>query len=135
LLTDFKELLIQMLKMPFGISKDGVTASQRIAKTLSQVSLTFNSDKTINPLIDGMDYLASNTKMRDDIKVDTTLMRRHFTYPDHHHSPEEVYIVLSDWFWRHNQEPWWSPGLGAYIYNKLDTPHAMKSVETPLYAI
>jgi len=61
-----------MLKMPFGISKDGVTASQRIAKTLSQVSLTFNSEKTINPLIDGMDYLASNTKMRDDIKVDAT---------------------------------------------------------------
>jgi hypothetical protein len=43
LLTDFKEHLIQKLKTPFGISQNGVTASRGIAKTLSQVPLTFNS--------------------------------------------------------------------------------------------
>jgi hypothetical protein len=184
LLTDFKDHLIQMLKMPFGISKNGVSAALSIAKALSQVSLTYNGEVTMNPLIDEMDYLALNTNMgdknscelfrsfsaisntlqwyrrpgrhspefmnghanaeiigpmglydRDDIRVGVTIMRRHITYPDHRHSPEEVYIVLSDGYWRQNQEPWWSPGPGGYVYNKSDIIHAMKSVETPLCAI
>ena len=173
-----------MLKTPFGISKNGVTAARRIAKNLSQVSLTCESEGTINPLIGEIEYLALNTKMRDknscelfrsfsaisntlqwykrpgnhspkfmgghanaeiigpmglhvrdDVKVGVTLMRQHLTYPDHHHSPEEVYIVLSDGYWRQNQESWWSPGPGGYVYNKPNILHAMKSVETPLCAI
>jgi hypothetical protein len=184
LLTDFRDHLIQMLKTPFGLSESGVTAASRIAKILSQGTPTCNRLGTINPLIDEMIFLASNTKMRDknsselfhsfsaisnrlqwyrrpglhspkfmnghanaeiigpmglhvrdDIKVGVTLMRRHLTYPDHHHFPEEVYIVLSDGLWRQNQEPWWSPGTGGYVYNKPDVLHAIKSVETPLCAI
>jgi hypothetical protein len=73
--------------------------------------------------------------VHNDIKIGVTLMRRYLTYPDHHHLPEEVYIVLSDGLWRQNQEPWWSPGPGAYVYNKPNIIHAMKSVETPLCAI
>jgi hypothetical protein len=183
-LTNFRDHLIQMLKTPFGISENGIVAARIIAKTLIQVTPTYNMVRTINPLIDEMNWLASNTKMRDkncselfcsfsaisnklrwyrhpgphspkfmnghanaeiigpmglhvrdDIKVGVTLMRQHLTYPDHHHSPEEIYIVLSDGFWRQNQEPWWSPGLGGYVYNKSDISHAMKSVETPLCAI
>ena len=140
LLTDFNNYLIQMLKTPFGLSKNGAAAARRIAKILNQESLSSNSEGTINPLIDEMDYLISNIKMRDknsselfrsfssisntlqwyrrpelnspkfmnghanaeiigprglhvrnDIKVGVTLMRRHLTYPDHHHAPEEVY--------------------------------------------
>ena len=71
----------------------------------------------------------------DNFKVGVTLKRQHLTYPDHHHFPEEVYIVLSDGFWRQNQEPWWSPGPGGYVYNQQGISHAMKSVEKSLCAI
>jgi len=74
-------------------------------------------------------------QVRDDIRVGATLMRPGLTYPDHHHLPEEVYIVLSEGLWRQNNEPWWSPGLGGYVYNPPDILHAMKSVEAPLCAI
>ena len=184
LFKDFRDNLIQMLKTPFGISKNGEMVACGIAKILSQVSLTYNGNGATSPLIDEIDYLALNTKMRDknsyelfrsfsaisntlqwyrrpgrhsqefmnghanaeiigpkglhiseDIKVGVTLMRPHLTYPDHHHSPEEVYIALSDGYWRQNQEPWRSPGPGGYVYNKSSILHAMKSVETPLCAI
>ena len=71
----------------------------------------------------------------DDITVGVTLMRPDIVYPDHHHPPEEVYIVLSPGFWRQNNEEWWSPGPGGYVYNPPDILHAMKSSADPLFAI
>jgi hypothetical protein len=184
LLADFKDNLIQMLKTPFGISENGLLASRRIARTLSQVRPSNKRIGTINPLIDEINWLALNTKMRDknsiklfsslasisttlhwykrnglhsqqfinghanaeiigpmglhirdDVKVGVTLMRPHLTYPDHHHLPEEVYLVLSDGLWRQKQGAWWTPGPGGYVYNESDILHAMQSVETPLCAI
>ena len=180
MLIDFRNHLVQMLKMPSCISESSVIAARLIAKKLSQLSPTCKSKRTINPLIDEVDYLAVNTKMRDknssklfhsisaifntlqwyrrlelhlpqfknghvnaeiigpmglnvsdNFKVGVTLMRQHLPCPDHHHLPEEVYIVLSDGFWRQNQEPWWSPGPGGYVYNQQDISHAMESVEHP----
>ncbi len=74
-------------------------------------------------------------EIREDILVGVSLMRPELTYPDHHHPPEEVYVVLSEGLWRQNDAPWWSPGVGGYVYNPPDILHAMKSVETPLCAI
>jgi len=74
-------------------------------------------------------------EVRDDVLVGVTLMRPNLTYPDHHHPPEEVYIVLSEGLWRQNDAPWWSPGIGGYVYNPPNILHAMQSVETPLCAI
>jgi len=73
--------------------------------------------------------------VRDDILVGVTLMNPDLTYPDHHHPPEEVYVVLSEGLWRQENDPWWSPGVGGYVYNPPDILHAMKSQETPLCAI
>jgi len=74
-------------------------------------------------------------QVQKDIRVGATLMRPNVTYPDHHHPPEEVYVVLSEGLWRQNDEPWWSPGPGGYVYNPPHILHAMKSVDTPLLAI
>lgn len=73
--------------------------------------------------------------VRDDIQVGITLMQPELTYPDHHHLPEEIYIVLSEGFWRQNDRPWHSPGPGGYVYNPADIIHAMKSVDRPLFAL
>tara|TARA_R110000787_G_scaffold211281_3_gene321115 strand:- start:57614 stop:58204 length:591 start_codon:yes stop_codon:yes gene_type:complete len=71
----------------------------------------------------------------DEITVGVTLMRPDIVYPDHHHPPEEVYIVLSPGFWRQKDEEWWAPGPGGYVYNVPDILHAMKSDADPLFAI
>ncbi len=71
----------------------------------------------------------------EDIQIGVTLMRPGITYPDHHHPPEEVYIVLSEGFWRQNNNPWHSPGPGGYVYNPADIIHAMRSADTPLLAL
>lgn len=74
-------------------------------------------------------------EVRHDVLVGVTLMQPNLTYPDHHHPPEEIYIVLSEGLWRQNDAPWWSPGIGGYVYNPPDILHGMQSVETPLCAI
>lgn len=72
---------------------------------------------------------------REDVIVGVTIMRPGLKYPDHHHPPEEIYIVLSEGQWRQEDNPWKTPGLGGYVYNPHDILHAMKSAETPLFAI
>jgi len=73
--------------------------------------------------------------VRNDVMVGVTLMKPGLTYPDHHHPPEEIYVVLSEGLWRQNDAPWWSPGPGGYVYNPPDILHAMKSLQTPLFAV
>jgi len=73
--------------------------------------------------------------IRDDVIVGVTLMRPRVTYPDHHHYPEEIYIVLSEGQWRQRQDLWKTPGAGGYIYNPCNILHAMKSEKSPLFAI
>ncbi|WP_417225646.1 dimethylsulfonioproprionate lyase family protein [Amphritea sp.] len=72
---------------------------------------------------------------RDDITVGISLMRPGLTYPDHHHLPEEIYLVLSHGLWRQADDFWWSPGIGGYVYNPSHIVHAMRSVDTPLLAL
>lgn len=72
---------------------------------------------------------------RDDITVGISLMQPGLTYPDHHHQPEEIYLVLSQGLWRQAGDPWWSPGIGGYVYNPSHIVHAMRSVDTPLLAL
>ncbi|MBN1008233.1 dimethylsulfonioproprionate lyase family protein [Amphritea pacifica] len=74
-------------------------------------------------------------EVRDDLIVGVTLMRPGLIYPDHHHPPEELYIVLSEGLWRQHDNRWWSPGPGGYVYNPADIVHSMRSVETPLFAL
>lgn len=71
---------------------------------------------------------------RKDIWLGVTLMAPNVRYPDHDHSPEETYLVLSEADFMHGDSDWFSPGIGGSFYNSPGIKHAMRSGETPLFA-
>ena len=72
---------------------------------------------------------------RPDVRCGVSLMAPNTQYPDHHHPPEEIYIVLSDGEWRQANGPWHAPGIGGLVYNPPDVLHAMRSTDAPLLAL
>ena len=72
---------------------------------------------------------------RDDAWVGVSLLAPHVRYPDHDHSPEEVYLVLSEGKFQHGDSGWFEPGIGGSFYNTPNIKHAMASGEKPLFAI
>ncbi|MER8499315.1 dimethylsulfoniopropionate lyase [Mesorhizobium sp. M0751] len=71
---------------------------------------------------------------RNDLWLGVTLMAPHVRYPDHNHPPEETYLVLSDSEFRQADKEWFSPGIGGSFYNPPGIKHAMRSLDTPLFA-
>lgn len=71
---------------------------------------------------------------RKDIWLGATLMAPNVRYPDHDHSPEETYLVLSDGEFMHGDSDWFTPGIGGSFYNPPGIRHAMRSKEQPLFA-
>ncbi|MCA1444238.1 dimethylsulfoniopropionate lyase [Ensifer sp. IC4062] len=71
---------------------------------------------------------------RRDLWIGVTLMAPNVRYPDHDHAPEEVYLVLSEGEFRQGEGGWFSPGIGGSFYNPPGIKHAMRSVDTPLFA-
>ncbi|WP_183609387.1 MULTISPECIES: dimethylsulfoniopropionate lyase [Rhizobium] len=71
---------------------------------------------------------------RSDLWFGVTLMAPDVRYPDHDHAPEEVYLVLSKGEFQQGDGVWFSPGVGGSFYNVPGIKHAMRSVDTPLFA-
>ena len=71
---------------------------------------------------------------RRDIWLGVSLLAPGVRYPDHDHGPEEVYLVLSEGEFQQGWGDWFSPGVGGSFYNVPDIKHAMRSVDTPLFA-
>jgi len=71
---------------------------------------------------------------RDDVWIGISLLAPNINYPEHHHPPEEVYLVMSPGEWRQGDKPWHSPGCGALVHNPPDILHAMRSGSQPLLA-
>lgn len=71
---------------------------------------------------------------RRDLWFGATLMAPGVRYPDHDHSPEETYLVLSEGEFRHGDSDWFSPGIGGSFYNPPGIKHTMRSGEKPLFA-
>jgi quercetin dioxygenase-like cupin family protein len=74
-------------------------------------------------------------EIRSDIQIGITVLAPHTHYPDHHHSPEEIYAALSPSQWRQNADPWHSPGGGGYVHNVPNIVHSMRSNEDSLLAV
>jgi hypothetical protein len=72
---------------------------------------------------------------RDDVWVGVSLMAPEVRYPDHRHSPEEVYLVLSPGEFRQGGAAWFAPGIGGALYNEPNIVHAMRSGPAPLFAV
>jgi hypothetical protein len=73
-------------------------------------------------------------EQRKDLWLGVTLMAPNVRYPDHDHAPEEVYLVLSRGEFQQGEGGWFSPGIGGSFYNVPGIKHAMRSVNTPLFA-
>lgn len=71
---------------------------------------------------------------RGDVWLGVSLMAPDVRYPDHDHAPEETYLVLSEGEFRQGEGNWFSPGIGGSFYNRPGIKHAMRSLETPLFA-
>ena len=72
---------------------------------------------------------------RDDLQIGVSILAPNVRYPDHHHAPEEVYLVLSPGKFQHGSSPWFEPGIGGTLYNEPNINHAMASGDAPLLAI
>ena len=72
---------------------------------------------------------------REDVWVGVSLLAPQVRYPDHHHAPEEVYLVLSKGKFRQGEDEWFEPGIGGSFYNTPHIKHAMASGSTPLFAV
>lgn len=72
---------------------------------------------------------------RRDFWLGVSLLAPQTRYPDHHHAPEETYLVLSPGEFRRDHGNWFEPGVGGSFFVPPDTLHAMRSGDAPLFAI
>lgn len=73
---------------------------------------------------------------RADVWVGLSLLAPDVRYPDHRHSPEEIYFVLTDGRFRQGERDWFTPGVGGTFYNEPNILHAMASApDAPLLAV
>lgn len=71
---------------------------------------------------------------RLDVWLGVSLLAPEVRYPDHSHPPEEVYLVMSEGEFRQEEGAWFAPGIGGSFYNRRRIRHAMRSVNSPLFA-
>lgn len=67
---------------------------------------------------------------RRDVWVGMSLMAPGIRYPVHRHSPEEVYLVLTDGQFLQGEREWFTPGVGGTLYNEPNILHAMEASPT-----
>ena len=57
------------------------------------------------------------------------------TYPDHHHQPKEVYLVMTPGAqWRLDKGEWFDVSPGDLIYHNSWQMHSMRTTDEPLLA-
>lgn len=73
---------------------------------------------------------------RQDIWLGFSLLAPGTRYPDHQHSPEETYLVLTPGEFFNEPRGWFRPGVGGSFYNPPNVLHAMRSdPDAPLLAL
>lgn len=72
---------------------------------------------------------------RRDLWLGLSLLAPQTRYPDHQHSPEETYLVLSPGQFRRNGSDWFEPGVGGSFFVPPNAVHAMRSGDEPLFAL
>ena len=74
-------------------------------------------------------------EQREDVLVGASLVAPGVRYIDHHHPPEEIYIVLSEGEWYREGRGWYVPGAGGTVYHPPNVVHAMRAGPAPLLAV
>lgn len=70
----------------------------------------------------------------DDVTIGVSLLSPGIRYPEHHHAPEEIYLVLSAGQWQKDRGAWYEPGPGGLVHHQPNVLHAMRSDDKPLLA-
>ena len=70
----------------------------------------------------------------DQLRLGVSLLAPHVRHPDHSHSPDEVYLMISEGQFRQSGGDWFRPGFGGVLYNESNIVHAMRSGPGPLLA-
>lgn len=71
---------------------------------------------------------------RAGLGLGVSLLAPDVKYPDHHHAPEETYLVATEGMFRQADGEWFSPGVAGSFYNVPMIRHSMKSGKEPLLA-
>jgi len=74
-------------------------------------------------------------EQRNDVLVGASLVAPGVRYIDHHHPPEEIYIVMSEGEWYREGKGWYVPGAGGTVYHHPNVVHAMRAGAVPLLAV
>lgn len=74
-------------------------------------------------------------EQRGGLVAGFSLVAPNITYPDHHHPPEELYLVLSGGEWWQAGGAWHAPGQGGIVHNPPGILHAMRGTDVPLLAL
>ena len=74
-------------------------------------------------------------EQRSDVLVGMSLLGPCIRYIDHHHPPEEIYIVMSEGEWYREDRGWHTPGIGGIVHNPANAVHAMRAGPAPLLAL
>lgn len=92
------------------------------------------SDNFIDGHANAMILGPAGLEDRSDVWLGVTLMAPNVRYPDHSHTPEEVYLVLSEGEFLQDGRGWFTPGIGGSFFNVPHIRHAMRSGDKPLFA-
>ena len=74
-------------------------------------------------------------EQRNDVLVGASLVAPGVRYIDHHHPPEEIYVVMSEGEWYRGGQGWYVPGAGGTVYHPPNVVHAMRAGAAPLLAV
>lgn len=78
----------------------------------------------------------SGLEHRHDLWLGISLIAPGIRYPDHQHTPEETYLVLSPGEFKKEGGDWFRPGVGGSFFVPPNAVHAMRAeAEGPLFAI
>ncbi len=69
---------------------------------------------------------------RKDVWLGVTLVGPNVRYPDHRHTPEETYLVMSEGDFRQGRNDWVHVSTGETFYNPHNIVHSMRTQAQPL---
>lgn len=120
---------------PYGAAARAIKALEPALGWTRRTSGVNGSDNYIDGHVHGMICGPGGAESRYDVQLGFSIMVPNVRYPDHHHPPEEGYVLLTAGEFRQKGGEWFNPGIGGGIHNPPGSLHAMRSGPVPFLAI
>lgn len=126
-----------------GAAHATVGATNALAQAVAEIEAelawkTATTDETIRPGCSNALLVGPHPRAleeRADVFVGLTLVEPNRIYPDHRHSPEELYFVLGTGEWRQDECDWTTHAPGSVVHTPPGAIHAMRANASPLLAL